>query len=185
MNRRPGRPSSSTVTLSKPRILAAAKAVLRESGADAVTFRAIADRLQVTPMAITHHTGRRADLMADLVTEIYSPLDAPLTAGTPEDQLRELLLRHARCVQDAPSLALYIFATPALFSGRFEKMFEQLCGLAAQMGLADPDRMSQVLIDYTHGAVLAAAHAPADLTETAWAEFALGLDWLLAREPLS
>ena len=106
MSRRRGRPSSTTVTLSKPRILAAAKAVLHESGADAVTFRAVADRLQVTPMAITHHTGPRADLMADLVTEIYRPLDAPLTAGTPKDQLRELLPRLSRSIS-SPRLGCF------------------------------------------------------------------------------
>jgi len=65
-------------------VLDEALAVADEHGLEAVTMRAVADRLQVTQMALYRHVANKADLLDGLVERLLGELPAP-DIGLPWD----------------------------------------------------------------------------------------------------
>jgi AcrR family transcriptional regulator len=134
-----------------------------EGGEAAVTLRAVARRLGVTPMAVAHRTGGRDGLLAQIVAAAHADLEVPSEAG-PADAaaLTEVLLRYAATARRHPGAVTAIFARP-------DVMPPMLARLSAwvrhQLGLRDPERAEEglaLLVDYIHGHLLAAAAAPQD-----------------------
>ncbi|MGO9558749.1 MAG: TetR/AcrR family transcriptional regulator [Acidimicrobiales bacterium] len=71
-------------------ILDAALALADEHGIEAVTMRAVADRLAVTQMALYRHVANKADLLDGLVERLLAELPAPDTALSWVVQLRTM-----------------------------------------------------------------------------------------------
>lgn len=63
--------------LSRAAVLAAARALFGEGGAEAVTMRALARRLGVAPNALYSHVASKTVLVDDLLDELLSGVDAP------------------------------------------------------------------------------------------------------------
>jgi AcrR family transcriptional regulator len=63
-------------------VLAEATALADASGVAAVTMRALAERLDVQPMALYHHVANKSALLDGLVDRVFAEMDAP-TAGSP------------------------------------------------------------------------------------------------------
>lgn len=84
-----GRPSR----LSRELIVSAAVDVTRESGLPSVTMRALADRLEATPMALYRHVGDREQLAVLVVDAIFRKLELPSASLAAVPWLRELALR--------------------------------------------------------------------------------------------
>ncbi|MCD2516672.1 TetR family transcriptional regulator [Massilia sp. G4R7] len=158
MNRPRGRPARGQ-GLTAEAILDAALALLDEGGEAALSMRALATRLGVTPMSLYHHVADRAALLAALSERIYggvldgAPDDAPA-----EPALRALLLRYYDAVGRHPALTLAIFAEPAAFAGATLRITAQLeallAGLTPQFA---PWR--DILVDHAHGSGLALSAA--------------------------
>jgi AcrR family transcriptional regulator len=70
--RRPGRPA----TIDAEQIVDAAISVIDESGIEACTMRAVADRLGVTPMSIYRHITDKADLLGRIPESLLGPVAA-------------------------------------------------------------------------------------------------------------
>jgi AcrR family transcriptional regulator len=68
--RRQGRPP----TIDAAQVVEAAVAVIDESGIDACTMRAVADRLGVTPMSIYRHITDKADLLSRIPESLLWPV---------------------------------------------------------------------------------------------------------------
>jgi AcrR family transcriptional regulator len=74
-----GRPAR----IDRDAVLGAALAIADAEGLDAVTMGAVAERLEVTPMALYRHVASKADLLDGLVERLLTELPVqPQTPGT-------------------------------------------------------------------------------------------------------
>lgn len=160
--RKPGRPADGK-TVSKEAILSEALALLTGEGIDGMTMRALAMRAGINPMTIYHHFKDRDGLVKALADTVYADVTAPETGDLPA-RARGLLMAYHAKVALHPSLTLAIFARAALFPDQARRITGELIGLLSQYGLPSDCalRWTHVLVDYTHGAALAAAVQPAD-----------------------
>ena len=88
-----GRPAR----IDRAAVLDAALTLADARGLDAVTMAAVAERLDVTPMALYRHVGNKADLLDGLVERLLAELPAPEGEGPPDESLPRL----AHAVRDA------------------------------------------------------------------------------------
>lgn len=149
---KPGRPSQPR--LSQSTILTEALSLLDEGDA-ALTLRALAARLQVTPMAIQHHIGTRDALIRALADHAYADITAP-DDGPPQTRLRALISAYAAKVRAHPHLTLALFRIQGALPTEAQRMTDRLESLLAQSGLDAPEARlwRDILIDWAHGAAL-------------------------------
>ena len=76
--------------ISRDAILDETAALADERGLDAVSMRAVAARLGVTPMALYHHVRDKDDLLDGLVERLLAELELPDPSLPPEQRLHEL-----------------------------------------------------------------------------------------------
>lgn len=123
-------------------------------------MRALASRLQVTPMAIYHHFGDRAGLIDAMSEHVYAAITAPVS-GMPDERIKALLLAYHDKVLQHPGLTLLIFSQPEVFPRQARRITADIAQLLAETGLS-PERSRlwlHILVDFTHGAAIAAAMA--------------------------
>lgn len=158
MSRPRGRPHREKAPASREQILTTALELLDTGGVEAFTMRALADRLQVNPMTIYHHFGDRDGLIDALSEHVYAEVSAPAT-GRIHDRIRLLLLAYHDRVLSHPGLTLLIFRQPAVFPRQAQRITDDIDGLLVEAGL--PSSRSRlwlnILVDFTHGAAIAAA----------------------------
>jgi AcrR family transcriptional regulator len=122
-------------SIDRQQIATAALAIVDEGGARALTMRAVADALGVTPMALYHHVDDKTALIALIVDQALNerPLPSPKGEGWKEDVLelarwmRRGMLRHPGI---APLRQEHRVWTPAIMS-----LGERWLGIWLQSGL--------------------------------------------------
>lgn len=154
-----GRPPKSKTPLTQDIITQAALKLLDEKGESALSFRALAKTLNVSPMAIAHHTGTRRQLLTALVEKVYSGLDRPPQAQPPETTIVTLLDRYCQRVMQHPNLARAVLSDTSLMSmplhaltAQVEHGLNELGGSRSEMAT-----VLRLLIDYTHGFAISVA----------------------------
>jgi len=98
-------------------ILEAGLEIARERGLAAVSMRAVADRVGVTPMALYPHVGSKAALLDGMVGRLLSRLPPPPGTEPPEDwraQLSGFAYRARALAQEHPWSPTLLFARPAV-----------------------------------------------------------------------
>ena len=107
------------VTAMRERILDAAMAVLQENGPDAITVRAIAGRVGVSPMALYTYFENRAALLAALrerqrarTQARYADMLRRAEAGDVREVLREALAFYARAARRRPRVYQVLWVLP-------------------------------------------------------------------------
>ncbi|GAB3376742.1 hypothetical protein GCM10027317_18680 [Massilia agri] len=163
-------------------ILDAALSLLDEEGEQALSMRALAARIKVTPMSLYHHVADRAALLVALSGKIYGGVleDVP-DDRSPQEALRVLLLRYHEAVGRHPALTLAIFGEPAAFAGTTVRITQRLEALLS--ALTPQLRLwRDILVDHAHGSGLALAAARDDAVhaDTLRGQYAEALDPLLA-----
>lgn len=150
---KPGRPSQPRLT--QTAILTEALTLLNE-GDHALTLRALATRLNVTPMAIQHHIGSRDALIRALADHVHAPVAAP-AAGPPHHRLRALVTAYAATTRAHPHLTLALFRIAGPLPPQAQRITEALETLLGEAGLAAPAARlwRDILIDWAHGMALA------------------------------
>lgn len=153
--------------------------LINQSGLDALTFRALANQLGVTPMAITHHVGTRKQLLAALISLSFSDICAPAEGMTPRARLQYLLNRYCeRAIKNA-GLIQAMLADSSLIGEELSILTDQI--REELEAFVDSETVTPVLnliIDYTHGfvsAVAAAAEGHGPNRE----EYNESVDWVL------
>jgi AcrR family transcriptional regulator len=93
----------------------AAIALADERGLDAVSMRAVAERVGVTPMALYPHVGSKAALLDGMVTAILRDL-SPLSRAEAswEDRLIDLARAGRAMTQQRPWVAMLMFSRPSI-----------------------------------------------------------------------
>jgi len=178
---RMGRPPRGSRTLSKDDVLKTALQLLDGGGSKALTFKALAEALGVTPMAIAHHAGTRDEMIASLVAITFEGADAPSEASTPKLRLRDLMTRYCTQVTRHPELAKCILENPSLIGPALTgltRLIEAEITAAGVTG-AEARTLLCLLVDYTHGFAFAVSAAPSGALSAD--DFTPALDWVLDR----
>lgn len=175
-----GRPRKSKQRLSKQLILQTAMPIIQQDGIDALTFRGLAQRLDVTPMAITYHSGSKHALVADLVRTAFKGTLTNVEGSDPRDLARRILASYyARALQHA-NLLRAILDDVSLMSDELVQITDELRQNAQALTNGDPgDVLLHLLIDYTHGFVLSASAGKNNPLTVQ--DYLRGVDWVLAR----
>lgn len=147
---KPGRPSQPRLT--RDAILTEALSLLAK-GEQALTLRALATRLTVTPMAVQHHIGSRDALIHALANHVLGQVETP-TEGLPATRLRALLAAYTTAITTHPNLTLALFRIPGPLPQEAQRITDALSALLA--GLTPQPRLwRDILIDWAHGMTLA------------------------------
>ena len=164
--------------IARDEILAAALDLLGEEAGQALTMRALATRLGVTPMSLYRHVGDQAGLLRALADQVYAQaLEGQCECADERAQIRALLIRYHQSVGRYPQLTLAIFATPQAFAGVTQEITERLTALLQRI-TDQPLLWGDILVDHAHGSGLALAAAPAQIEAMAQ-QYGLALDRLL------
>lgn len=176
-----GRPPKGGRTLGKADVLTEALRVLDREGRSGLTFKALGQALNITPMAVAHHVGNRQNMIRLLVERVYHRVDAPSAEAEPTRRIRDLMHRYCERVVRHPELTLSILEDPSLMGDTLQALTGRLRDEIAAAGV-DTSAQETVLglvVDYTHGFAFAAAADPErSLTVD---DFTPGLDWILDR----
>ena len=105
--------------ISRARVLDATLDLASEAGLSAVTMRAVAERLEVTPMALYRHVGDKQGLLDGLVERLMAEITVPADAGDQEWRtVLRALARNIRAVaRRYPDLFVLLFQRRAVTEG--------------------------------------------------------------------
>ncbi len=173
-----GRPPKGSPTLTRDAVLTAALPMAQEGGIDAISFRALADRLGVTAMAVSYHSGNKRQLIADLVDLAFRGAVGDPAAEGPAQHARAVLARYfPRALQNA-NLLHAVLADASLMSAELRRITDMLRADTQALGDED-DVLLHLLVDYTHGFVFSASSGEG--TQPTIGEYLRGVDWILSR----
>jgi TetR/AcrR family tetracycline transcriptional repressor len=160
-------------SLSAERILNEALALVDDRGLEALTTRALGQRLGVDPTAIYRHFRNKDELVNALADRIVgSGAEAPASSdgdGSPRSQLRSACLALRRALLVHPAMTLIVVRRPPRGTNTWAAT-EQALGLLRQAGLDEGDAAHayQALLFYTLGhAMLEAPYAALDPAKAA------------------
>ena len=155
-----GRPN--TPRLTRDAILTESLALLTQ-GESALTIRALAQRLNVTPMAVQHHIGTRDALIHALANHVLAQVPSA-TEGPPAQRLRALMRAYVQAITAHPNLTLALFRTAGPLPQEAQRITDALETLLLTQGLgaAKARLWRDILIDWAHGMTL--AQSPDDPT---------------------
>lgn len=160
--------SRRTDALSRDRIVDAAIDLLDESGADALTFRALATALNTGSGAIYHHVAGKDELLAAATDAVLRPILAAPTGGCdPRETIRGLALTLFDTIDAHPWLAAQVMADP----GRAANLLlsERIGGAVLAMGTPEESLFdaATAIVGYVLGAAAQnAANARSDLARS-------------------
>ena len=158
-------------SLTGERILNEALALVDEAGLDALTTRALGQRLGVDPTAVYRHFRNKDELVNALADRIIGSGAPPpaSTDGSPRGQLRAACVALRRALLAHPAMTAIIVRRPPRGANTWAAT-EHTLGLLRQAGLDDGDaaRAYQALLYYTLGhATLEAPYAALDPAQAA------------------
>jgi len=98
----------------KQEIIAAALAIADEQGLAAVTMRAVARRVGVTPMALYSHIPGKEGLLDSMLGQLLSEIHLPPRDGPWEDRLTAIAIEARRMAKRHPGAAALTFSRPSV-----------------------------------------------------------------------
>ncbi len=181
MTRTPvGRPPKSTQRLSKHLILQTALPIIQTQGADVLSFRLLAEKLKVTPMAVTYHTGNKRQLLADLVSLAFRDMLPDIADESPTQKANGILLAYCQRALPNANLLRAVLEDVSLMSEDLIEITSELQTCTQQLDNGDENNvLLHLLIDYTHGFVFSATSG--ENNPLAVNDYLPGIKWILAR----
>lgn len=174
-----GRPSKSAKAVTKGKIHRAAFLLVKQGGLDALTFRALAKQLSVTPMAITHHVGTRKQSLSALIALAFADICVPAEGATARGRLQFLLNRYCGHAIENAHLITAMLADSSLIGDELSRFTDQIRQeLEAFVDMEAITPVLNLIIDYTHGFVSSAAAAPEGHGPNL-EEYNTSIDWVL------
>ena len=176
--------------LTRGEVVKAARGLLREGGLDALTMRALAERLGVAPNALYSHVPSKTALVDDVLDDVLAEVEAPAgderAAGAALHALMastyEVLLAH-------PELVPLFMTRQGARGPNAQRLGDIMLALLARGNTTGSRALEarRVLIIYTIGFAAFAARPPLEPGEGAplatneiTRNFDSGLRWLLA-----
>jgi AcrR family transcriptional regulator len=151
-------------------IVDAAMAIAGKGGLDAVSMRAVADHVGVTPMALYRHFDSKVALLDAMVERIVTSLLPERAAGAWDERLTGLAHAYRRVAQRYPWSAQLLFSRPSVTPDAV-RVTEYIYAAIREAGVPEPQvgRLERLIttfvIGYAASEVLGRfAHRPADFS---------------------
>ncbi len=169
-------------------VLAAARALLAEQGAAAVTMRGVAQRLDVAPNALYSHVPSKTALIDDVLDDVLAEVQAPAQdVRDPTMGLHQLMTSAYHVLLTHPGLVPLYLARQGARGLNAQRLGDATTTLLARAGVRGPaaGEALRVLIVYTIGFAAFAARPPIETDDRPLAtdelldNFTNGLHWLL------
>ena len=175
--------------LSRARVLAAARELLAERGLEAVTMRALAQRLGVRPNALYSHVASKTALIDDVLDEVLAEVDPAPDLEDPTAGLHALMASTYHVLLAHADLVPLYLARQGARGPNAQRLGEIMLALLQRAGVSGPRvrEARRVLIVYTIGFAAFATRpsfeptgdhqlSPGEMLDN----FESGLRWLLA-----
>jgi TetR/AcrR family tetracycline transcriptional repressor len=176
--------------LTKGRVIAAARELLAEHGLEALTMRAVANRLGVSPNALYSHVANKTELVDDVLDDVLAEVRAPDSeTEDPRTGLHELMASTHEVLLAHPDLVPVYLARQGARGPNAQRLGDVMVSLLARAGVtgARAHEALYVLVVYTIGFAAFATRGPLVLSDEIEApsdelvaNFENGLRWLLA-----
>jgi AcrR family transcriptional regulator len=132
--------------ISRDAILDASLDLADRDGVDALTMQAVAERLDVTPMALYRHVSNKADLLDGLVEGLLGEVEIPAGDLPPEDRLRSFAGSIRHVARRHPTLFPLLLMRPAT-TPESRRVRDAVCAALEKLGLDhDEARRAERLI---------------------------------------
>jgi AcrR family transcriptional regulator len=171
-------------------VLAVARALIEQSGADALTMRAVASRLGVAPNALYSHVASRNALLDAVLDDLLGLVESPAAdAEDPVAAVAALMTSTWDVLTAHPTLVPLFLARQGARGANAMALGQVMDVLLARAGLVDPavGDARRVLIVHTIGSAAFATGVPGEPVserhvspEAARRSFVQSLQWLLA-----
>lgn len=170
-------------------MLIAARELLAEQGLDAVTMRALAERLGVTPNALYSHVASKTALIDEVLDDVLAEVRAPAPdTGDAATGMHALLGSTYEVLLAHPDLVPLYLARRGARGAEAHRLGDSMLALLERAGITGEQAQEalRVLIVYTIGFAAFAIGPPLELRPVAGptpeelaANFERGLRWLL------
>jgi AcrR family transcriptional regulator len=127
--------------LSRPRILAAAVALVDERGVEALSMRSLAAELGVEAMSLYNHVPSKDALLDGIVETVLDEVHAPAGDGTWQDTLRELALRFRAAALAHPRVML-VYSSRTVTSPAWRRAVEDTFAALQGAGFTPEEAVS-------------------------------------------
>jgi AcrR family transcriptional regulator len=171
-------------------VLAAGRELLAEHGVEALTMRAVAERLGVHANALYSHVDSKAGLVDDILDDALAEVETTASAGDdPIAGVQAVMTSTYRVLLEHADLIPLYLARQGARGRNARQLGDLILERLARSGITGPPARAalHVLIVYTIGAAAFASRSPlpSDAQETAPADghaahFEQGLRWLLS-----
>jgi TetR/AcrR family transcriptional regulator, tetracycline repressor protein len=175
--------------LSRKRVLAAAHELLAEGRLEALTMRALAERLEVSPNALYSHVESKTALIDDLLDELLAQVDAPSPdVEDPSAGLHALMASTHAVLLSHPDMVPLYLARQGARGPNARRLGDVMLELLARTGVTGPKAREalRVLIVYTIGFAAFVTRGPIEPdgdpeppAEELLENFDAGLRWLI------
>lgn len=168
--------------LDRDAVLAAARDVLADRGAEGLSMRAVATRAGVAPNALYSHVENRAALVDALLDDLLAAVPAPAPDVAPSTGLRAVMLASFDLVSRHPDLVPLYLSRQGSRGPHARALGDAMAALLARGGVTGDaaGRTIRALIVHMLGhAALATGDGPLPAAELR-ADLDRGLGWLLA-----
>jgi TetR/AcrR family tetracycline transcriptional repressor len=177
--------------LTRVGVLAAARELLDERGLEALTMRALAERLDVAPNALYAHVASKTSLIDDVLDDILAEVEASAPDdGDPRAGLHALMSSSYEVLIAHRDLVPLYLARQGARGPNAQRLGQIVLGQLADAGVSGTSAHEalRVLIVYTIGFAAFATRPPIDAADNAVppaaeelrSNFDEGLRWLLA-----
>lgn len=169
--------------LTRDRVLAAAREVLADGGFDALTMRALAERLGVRPNALYSHVESKTALVDDLLDGALAEVDAPgPDVADPVAGMHALLASTHDVLLAHPDLVPLYLARQGARGPNAQRLGEIMLALLDRAGVTGPEAREalRVLIAYMIGFAAFVTGESSEPADELVDNFDRGLGWLLA-----
>ncbi len=177
---KPGRPSQPKLT--HRRILSAALRLYSLRGVEKASLRDLAAALHVDPMALYHYFPSREKLLAAALEQAFESLPQEIPEGcAAKAAVTRLVLAYLDTAKKHRSLTVHLLSRQQAWPAnlvRFNEALLQAIGQHCQ-DTQLTHRLRDILVDYTHGYLLAAGNSSAGSAQNAHAEFTTSVELIL------
>jgi TetR/AcrR family tetracycline transcriptional repressor len=165
--------------LSRAAVLAAARELVTEEGADALSMRALARRLDVAPNALYSHVRDKTDLLDQLLDDLLAAVDVPPPDAEPLAGVQTVMTSTYRTLTAHPELVPLFLQRQGARGPNAVALGEVVDALLARAGVADVPDARRVLIVHAIGFAAFAGGGAVMTGEQTGRSFGRSLRWLL------
>ncbi|MGH3910870.1 MAG: TetR/AcrR family transcriptional regulator, partial [Pseudonocardiaceae bacterium] len=144
----PSEDSTRPPPLTRARIVRTALRLVDKQGLTALTMRALATDLEVSPMALYNHVHDKEELLDLMLDLMLGEVDCSPTEGDWVTQLRTLVCRFHQALSAHHHLA-QVYSSQVRIGPHGLAIIERAVGLLLQAGFSRPDAASAFLTLYT------------------------------------